>query len=140
MQQYGGGTFDSNGHTEWVEGDVHEAGFTTTFTPNTIVAYVDNGVTYDVDLTSMRNGESATVPTYAAVTSRSYHPGVVNVVLLDGSVRSIDDTIELRVLARWARAKGAKSAVVSINFRRQVHPPASQRPATASIQETVEQT
>ena len=30
---YYGGTFDFNGHTEWVEGDVHETGFTTTFTP-----------------------------------------------------------------------------------------------------------
>ncbi len=28
-----GGTFDTNGHTEWIEGDVHETGFTTTFTP-----------------------------------------------------------------------------------------------------------
>ncbi len=67
LMPYYGGTFDSNGHTEWVEGDVHETGFTTTFTPNTIVPYDVAGVTYDIDLTSIRDGESATAPTYAAV-------------------------------------------------------------------------
>jgi prepilin-type processing-associated H-X9-DG protein len=28
-------------------------------------------------------------PVYSAVTARSYHPGVVNVALMDGSVRAI---------------------------------------------------
>lgn len=106
LTPYFGGTFDSNGHTEWVEGDVHETGFTTTFTPNTVVPYAAaNGVTYDIDLTSMRDGESATALTYAAVTARSYHPGAVNALLLDGSVRAIDDGVELRV---W-RAIGTRA-------------------------------
>jgi prepilin-type processing-associated H-X9-DG protein len=94
LQAYFGGTFDENGHTEWVEGDVHETGFTTTFTPNSDVPYTHNGITYSIDLTSMRDGESITVPTYAAVTARSYHPGLVNVLLLDGSVRSFDDGVD----------------------------------------------
>ncbi|HTN76246.1 MAG TPA: DUF1559 domain-containing protein, partial [Pirellulaceae bacterium] len=34
-----GGTFGTTGHTEWVDGKVHETGFTTVFTPNTIVKY-----------------------------------------------------------------------------------------------------
>ena len=42
---------------------------------------------------------------YAAVTSRSYHPGIVNVVLMDGSVRSIEETIDLRA---W-RALGTRA-------------------------------
>ncbi len=63
-----GGTFDTNGHTEWIEGDVHETGFTTTFTPNSNVAYTDGGVEYSIDLTSLRDGESTMLPTYAAVT------------------------------------------------------------------------
>jgi hypothetical protein len=37
------------------------------------------------------------VPTVAAVTSRSYHPGVVNGLLTDGSVRAFADTIALDV-------------------------------------------
>jgi prepilin-type N-terminal cleavage/methylation domain-containing protein/prepilin-type processing-associated H-X9-DG protein len=102
---YFGGTFDSNGHTEWVEGDVHESGFTTTFGPNTNVPYANSGVTFDIDLTSMRDGESTTAPTYAAVTSRSYHTGMVNSLMLDGSVRSFNNNIDLGV---W-RAAGTRA-------------------------------
>lgn len=105
LTAYYGGTFDSNGHTEWVEGDVHESGFTTTFTPNMNVPYTTGGMTYSIDLTSMRDGESVTVPTYAAVTARSYHTGVVGVLLLDGSARSVSDNIDQGV---W-RAVGTRS-------------------------------
>ena len=100
-----GGTFDFNGHTEWVEGDVHETGFTTTFTPNAVVPYTDAGATYNIDLTSIRDGESTTSPTYAAVTARSFHPGHVNVAMLDGSVRTVVDAVDLVV---W-RAVGTRA-------------------------------
>lgn len=46
-----------------------------------------------------------TAPTYAAVTSRSYHPGLVNVLLLDNSVRPVADGVDLRV---W-RAAGTRA-------------------------------
>ncbi|MHC5543912.1 DUF1559 family PulG-like putative transporter, partial [Singulisphaera rosea] len=91
------GTFDSNGHTEWVEGDVHETGITTTFTPNTKVSFTSGGQLYDVDLTSMRDGESITLPTYGAITARSFHPSALNALLMDGSVRSIKNSIALTV-------------------------------------------
>jgi prepilin-type N-terminal cleavage/methylation domain-containing protein/prepilin-type processing-associated H-X9-DG protein len=112
LMPYFGGTFDSNGHTEWVEGDVHETGFTTTFTPNAEVPYTDNGITYSIDLTSMRDGESITAPTYAAVTARSYHTGLVNVLLLDGSVRSVTDGVDPRI---W-RAYGTRAGNESLKF------------------------
>ncbi|MFO0951234.1 MAG: DUF1559 domain-containing protein [Isosphaeraceae bacterium] len=102
---YVGGTFDRNGHTEWVEGDVHEVGFTTVFTPNFRVQVNVAGIAEDVDLTSMRDGESITLPTYAAVTARSYHPGLVSALMLDGSVRFIKNTVNLRV---W-RALGTRA-------------------------------
>jgi prepilin-type N-terminal cleavage/methylation domain-containing protein/prepilin-type processing-associated H-X9-DG protein len=105
MVAYHGGTFDFNGHTEWVEGDVHETGFTTTFTPNTEVTYVDGAVTYSIDLTSIRDGESTTLPTYAAVTARSFHPGAVNAAMLDGSVRTVSDAVDLAI---W-RAAGTRA-------------------------------
>ncbi|WP_165244919.1 DUF1559 domain-containing protein [Paludisphaera soli] len=92
-----GGTFDSNGHTEWVEGDVHEVGFTTTFTPNARVEALVGGVPFDVDYTSMRDGESTTLPTYAAVTARSFHPGGVSTLMMDGSVRAVKSTINPQV-------------------------------------------
>jgi prepilin-type N-terminal cleavage/methylation domain-containing protein len=102
---YYGGTFDHNGHTEWVEGDVHETGFTTTFTPNTFVTYATGTGKIDIDLTSMRDGESLTVPTYAAVTARSYHTGLVHVLLMDGSARAVNNSINLSL---W-RALGTRA-------------------------------
>lgn len=90
-----GGTFFASGHTEWVEGCVNETGFTTTFVPNTVVPYSSGGQNYDIDFTSNREGESATpnALTYAAVTSRSSHVGLVQVLLMDGSVKSISNNI-----------------------------------------------
>ncbi|WP_235935224.1 DUF1559 domain-containing protein [Candidatus Laterigemmans baculatus] len=93
-----GGDFKSNsGHTEWVDGRVHQTGFTTTFTPNTIVPYASGGVTYDVDWNNMQEGKSTTSKTYAVVTARSYHPGGVSVTLMDGSTRFVAETLERSV-------------------------------------------
>lgn len=92
-----GGSFKAEtGHTEWVDGRVHQASFTTVFTPNTRVLCQQSGLEYDIDFTNMREGKSppAGVRTYAAVTSRSYHQGGVEVGLLDGSVRFLTDSIE----------------------------------------------
>ena len=59
----------------------------------------------DIDFTSMRDGESITLPTYAAVTARSYHPGGVNAQMMDGSVRFIKNSISQQV---W-RAIGTRA-------------------------------
>jgi hypothetical protein len=90
-------------HVEWVDGKVHETGFTTTFTPNTIVSLASGGVVYDIDFISAT--ESNAGDTYAAVTSRSYHAGVVNVLLMDGSARSVANSISLTT---W-RALGTRA-------------------------------
>jgi prepilin-type N-terminal cleavage/methylation domain-containing protein/prepilin-type processing-associated H-X9-DG protein len=96
---------ENTGHTEWPDGRVHHSGMTTVFTPNTFVAYVHtDGRTYDIDYNSRQEGQSATRPSYAAVTARSYHPGTINALFMDGSVRSISDQIERRV---W-RALGTR--------------------------------
>jgi prepilin-type N-terminal cleavage/methylation domain-containing protein len=94
-----GATVSPNGHTEWVDGKVHETGFTTTFTPNTKVLVLSGGVTYDADYVSAREGSASSVgyPVYAAVTSRSFHVGTINSLLMDGSVRSISENIDLFV-------------------------------------------
>jgi prepilin-type N-terminal cleavage/methylation domain-containing protein len=99
-------TNDNTGHTEWGDGRVHHSGITTVFTPNTLVAYVHtDGRTYDVDYNSQQEGRSAAQPTYAAVTARSCHPGVVNAMLMDGSCKAIPVTIDLPV---W-RALGTRA-------------------------------
>ncbi len=94
------------GHTEWANGHCHHSGFTTTLGPSTQVPYTRGGVLYkNCDYNSQQEGNSVTRPSYAILTSRSYHSGIVNVCFLDGSVRAIGNSIELRV---W-RAMGTRA-------------------------------
>jgi prepilin-type N-terminal cleavage/methylation domain-containing protein/prepilin-type processing-associated H-X9-DG protein len=88
-----GGTLKNNGHLEWNDARAMQAGLTTTFPPNTWVPYNNAGVVLDIDFDSNREGNLLTGLTYAAVTSRSYHPGVVNASFMDGSVRTIHSEI-----------------------------------------------
>jgi prepilin-type N-terminal cleavage/methylation domain-containing protein len=76
-------------HTGWTEGQTFQTGVTFVFAPNTKTPFTSGGVDYDVDYVSNRDGSSATKLSYAAMTSRSYHTDVVNVLLMDGSVRSV---------------------------------------------------
>ena len=93
-----GGTFSANtGHTEWEDGRSIDSGFTTTFAPDTVVPANEGGVLYDVDWTNELEGKSTTLPTYSAVTARSYHGGGVNGLLMDGSVHFYADLINLGV-------------------------------------------
>jgi len=102
-----GGQFSSHtGHTGWTESPSFQTGFTFVFTPNTNVIYTNAGTAADVDWDSRREGASATQITYAAMTARSFHSGgIVNVVIMDGSVRTITSAIDLGV---W-RALGTRS-------------------------------
>jgi prepilin-type N-terminal cleavage/methylation domain-containing protein/prepilin-type processing-associated H-X9-DG protein len=87
----------NNGHTQWVDGRSAQTGFTSLFGPNTVVPATVSGVTYDVDWTNQLEGDSTTIPTYSAVTSRSYHAGGVNALLLDGSARFYENNVNLGV-------------------------------------------
>jgi prepilin-type N-terminal cleavage/methylation domain-containing protein len=82
------------GHTEWADGLCQQSGFTTTFPPNTKLPYVVSGVTYDIDYVSWREGTTANRITYAALPARSYHAGIVNVLMLDGSSKPVTETID----------------------------------------------
>ncbi len=89
-----GGTFDPDYcHTQWVTGRTLQSGLTTTFPPNTLVPYTTGGVTYDVDFTSARIGPTSPQQTYRVVTARSYHSNGVNALLMDGSVRFVNNTV-----------------------------------------------
>ena len=107
-----GGELSEAGHTEWSDGKVHQTGFTTTFPPNTVVPYTGGGRTLDVDFNSSREGRRTDRVTYAAVTARSYHSGgVVNVLLMDGSVRGFSKSTSLAV---W-RALGTRAGGETVN-------------------------
>jgi prepilin-type processing-associated H-X9-DG protein len=107
---FGGSFKPDSGHTEWVDGRVHQTGVSGTFPPNTVVPYVSGGVTYDVDFNSSREGRTTNELTYAVVTSRSYHPGGVNVALADGSSRFVAETVELLIWRAVSTRDGGEAA------------------------------
>jgi len=94
-----GAQFKQTGHTEWPDGRVHHQGITTTLPPNTVVPCADGRSTFDCDYNSWQEGKNGINgnPSYAIITSRSYHPGSVNTALADGSVRSVSEAIDLSV-------------------------------------------
>lgn len=105
-----GGDFKTNsGHTEWVDGRVHQTGFTATFGPNTKVPFIGpDGTEYDVDWTNQQEGKSTTVRTFAAVTSRSHHSGGVNVGRTDGSVGFESNNISLEIWQSLSTRNGGE--------------------------------
>lgn len=106
QEKLGPDTNQNTGHTEWPDGRVHHSGVTTVFTPNTTVPYEKDGEVFDIDFNSVQEGKSANQATYAAITSRSYHSGIVNAARLDGSVSSIADSVNLSVWRAFGTIKG----------------------------------
>jgi len=109
-------TQDGTGHTEWANGHSHHSGFTTTLTPNQKVlwpcsgsagtpAVSCDGVVFDADFASRQEGSNLTLASYSAITSRSYHVGLVHSLLADGAVRAISANIDLGI---W-RALGTRA-------------------------------
>jgi len=106
------------GHVSWADGSVAQSGMTTAWAPNTkVVLSVGNGMglgypsSEDLDLVGIP--ESSGGPTFAAVTSRSYHPGGVNALLGDGSVRFIKQTIDGNTWRCLGSVNGAE--IISAN-------------------------
>lgn len=103
-----GDEFKNTGHTEWPDGRVHHTGVTMTMPPNAATGCSNGSTTFpECDFNSWQEGKdgNAGSPTYAIITSRSFHPGVVDVVMFDGSSRSISETIDLAI---W-RALGTRN-------------------------------
>lgn len=97
----------SYAHVEWVDGKVHETGFTTVFTPQSKINFLTADGMRDVDVVLAREPDVG--DTYAAVTSRSSHPGGVSVLLVDASVRFIDASIQLAVWRALGTVDGGES-------------------------------
>ena len=92
------GSFKADsGHTEWVDGRVHQTGFTAALPPNSVVPVAGGapaGGADDGDFTACREAKSCDGPTNAAVTSRSYHAGGVQSLLMDGSARFVGEAVD----------------------------------------------
>ena len=96
------GVPDNKFHSRWSNGGVYHAGFTMAWPPNKVTpTIVPAGTVFtypgpsagqvDTDMISANENDGG--PTYAAFTSRSYHPGGVNSLFADGSVKYIKSTI-----------------------------------------------
>ena len=108
QQKFGPPIQKNTGHTEGVDGRVHQTGFTTTFLPNYDVS-PSRVAGCSIDWTNQQEGKSSTVKTYAAVTARSYHTGLVNTVMLDGSSRPVTDDVDLKVWQAASTRSGRDS-------------------------------
>lgn len=94
-----------SGHSEWEDGHVHQTGFTTAWPPNFITPGSLGGTAFvDVDLTGIREKNGG--PTFSAVTARSYHSGGVNVLMGDGVVFFVSDSVDALVWRAHGTTKG----------------------------------
>ena len=57
-----------------------------------------------------QEGSNASQKTYAAITSRSHHPGIVGAAMMDGSVRTIRNDIAVSVWRALGTRAGAEWA------------------------------
>jgi prepilin-type N-terminal cleavage/methylation domain-containing protein/prepilin-type processing-associated H-X9-DG protein len=105
--EYQGGPCSAagSGHTEWIDGHVHQTGFTTAWPPNKRTPTGSSQV--DADLSGIR--EMFGGPTFAAITARSYHPGGVNALFGDGSARFVKDSINGRTWRALGTIAGSEA-------------------------------
>jgi prepilin-type N-terminal cleavage/methylation domain-containing protein/prepilin-type processing-associated H-X9-DG protein len=86
------------GHTRWANGGVYYSGFTTAMPPNQTVSTVsratgssDAGKILPMDWDWIDENDGG--PTFMSLSASSYHPGGVNAVFGDGSVRFVKNSV-----------------------------------------------
>jgi prepilin-type N-terminal cleavage/methylation domain-containing protein/prepilin-type processing-associated H-X9-DG protein len=86
------------GHTRWCNGGVYYSGFTTAMPPNPNVSTVSRATGFSnagrnipMDWASVDENNGG--PTYMSLAASGYHPGGVNVLFADGSVRFVKNSV-----------------------------------------------
>ncbi|MDR3634839.1 MAG: DUF1559 domain-containing protein [Isosphaeraceae bacterium] len=112
----GGCSFGNTMHTRWTNGGVYHSGFTTAWPPNKVTTYTNTtalttGIStslgiVDTDIISINENDGG--PTFGAFTSRSYHPGGVNSLFADGSVKFIKSSIDGNTWRSLGSVQGAE--------------------------------
>lgn len=121
----------NSSHTQWINGSPIQTGFTTTFPPNTRLLLSDgrnvNWINLEARITSIwptcRSECSGgccpsirqSISQARAIQARSNHPGIVQVVMADASVRQISNGIDL---ACWQAlgTRAGKEVTVGCEF------------------------
>jgi prepilin-type processing-associated H-X9-DG protein len=83
-------TSKTTGHVNWANGGVINCGVTTALTPNSKV-YPVPGDPKAYDLSTVDENQGG--PTFTALTADSFHPGGVNCLFGDGSVKFVKDSV-----------------------------------------------
>jgi hypothetical protein len=113
-----GAQFKNTGHTEWPDGRVHHTGFTTTMAPNADVRLTVGGdVFQQADYNSWQEGKNGRAgnPSFAIITSRSFHTGLVHAALADGSIHGVAENIDLNIWRALSTVSGGEVASIEGN-------------------------
>ncbi len=98
------------GHTEWSDGNCHATGFTTAWPPNSVTLGTPD-LSMDMDLQGANEEQGG--PTFGAISARSYHPQGVNVMMVDGSVRFVNNGVNGIIWRALGTVSGGEAAQLS---------------------------
>jgi prepilin-type processing-associated H-X9-DG protein len=93
------------GKTRWANSNSYYSGLTFALPPNPKSVAGPNNLEFDLITVDENDGS----PTYAATSARSFHPGGVNLLFADGSVKFVKDAIDGLTWRRLGTVAGGEA-------------------------------